>query len=152
MTEWEKVSELLQVGTIDGWAVIGSNGKPECAYGSLEKPFSGPCSSQAQQIFAVFSSLSPVQHFDIAEHRLFVVRQEDSFIHAVSKQRQASISLHYLRSGVLVVMYNAAQHRAVTTVLAAIHPRIVGQPIMDVTYAPPRAQMKQPSIPRVYKV
>jgi hypothetical protein len=119
----EELQSLLRSRSISGFAFISHSGVVECTYGNLEDELwrtqqhlhasSGPSELTRQILSAFDGSRAPPSCFTVANKNLIVVRREDAYVFAIAKHSHLGISLHYLRSGILVVSFTNQQQRSV---------------------------------------
>ena len=115
---WDaRIQQLLQDGSISGYALLSKDGSTQAAAGMLSTAHtqSGKENSaesplmQMQQFAEAFShSNAPPLVFRLARQTAVVFRRTDCDILAISHRRRLGLCIHTLPFGVLVVAYSRA--------------------------------------------
>jgi hypothetical protein len=118
---WDaEIQQLLQCGTINGYALLSKQGSTEAAEGLLSSGGSEGCTEnglaadgqhiQLQQFAKALSdsSTAPLA-FQIAGQRAIVIRYTECDVLAISRRRRLGLCIHALPFGILVASYSRAK-------------------------------------------
>lgn len=114
------IQQLLQDGTINGYALLSKQGSTQAAKGLLSSSGRAGCSEsgfsangehiQLRQFAKAFSDNSAVPlAFQVAGQRAVVFRRTDCDILAISRRRRLGLCIYALPFGILVASYGRAK-------------------------------------------